>query len=344
MWIGKRSGGQTKYMGLVDRKGTAQRVKKQHYVPRMYLRHFTNDGEHIWTFDKPRRVSYRPSVMDVAVQKFFYDLPPEGCSSDTGDDIVRDPQFVEKALSQAEGRFAVILSTLLPELTRRGLSQEAKEGLAPFVGLQFVRSLAFRQDIAQLGEGINRAMAAVEAEAGGPVPIYGPNRQPMEFERFEAEQARVMQAQCIMGELATGDMARVLSNHVWFIGRNDSPMPFYTSDNPLVRHANVNSKLKSCSGIASEGIEVVLPLTPDAILIMVDRGMFGSLACYEGSIIGMTVENVWFYNSLQVEQSDRQVYCHMDEFILARELCEGDTRLCEPARTRLQITWGDRQI
>lgn len=46
--------------------------KKQHYIPQCYLRLFSDDQKHIWTFDKKREVStLRLSLMFVRKMIFI---------------------------------------------------------------------------------------------------------------------------------------------------------------------------------------------------------------------------------------------------------------------------------
>jgi hypothetical protein len=50
------------------------RVKNQHYVPRFYLKRFTEDGSSIYAFDKKDRKVFRSNIAGVASQRYFYDV------------------------------------------------------------------------------------------------------------------------------------------------------------------------------------------------------------------------------------------------------------------------------
>jgi hypothetical protein len=56
--------------------------KKQHYVPQVYLRRFTVDGERLYVFDKlqqdPMRRIRLSNVQNVAHENNFYDIPAKG--------------------------------------------------------------------------------------------------------------------------------------------------------------------------------------------------------------------------------------------------------------------------
>lgn len=43
--------------------------KKQHYIPQCYLRLFSNDQKHIWTFDKIKGSDYSSTITDICTKK-----------------------------------------------------------------------------------------------------------------------------------------------------------------------------------------------------------------------------------------------------------------------------------
>jgi hypothetical protein len=101
--------------------------------------------------------------------------------------------------------------------------------------------------------------------------------------------------------------AQVFNNHIWVIGVNDTNNPLFTSDNPVATHAHKTDDWRSNTGYASPGIEIVLPLTPNYILIMRERSYFHKMEFRDGNISHLDRENIKYYNSLQVYSSNRQV-------------------------------------
>lgn len=59
-----------------------------------------------------------------------------------------------------------------------------------------------------------------------------------------------------------------LSRHIWYVGVNLTQIPLYTSDNPIVKCPNKLENGKSHFGLASEGIEIIYPITSRLALIM----------------------------------------------------------------------------
>lgn len=50
-------------------------TKKEHYVPRCYLKNFSSTPEHINVFDKHKmQIRLNQKLLDVAMENHFYDL------------------------------------------------------------------------------------------------------------------------------------------------------------------------------------------------------------------------------------------------------------------------------
>ena len=122
------------------------RAKKQHYVPRSYLKRFTADGKSIYVLDKKARRAYQSSTSNVATKNFFYDLPP---------DLRWDSQAVEKSLSILEAKYDAAIRDLLDEVRRfNGFTpgrNERNELLAHFVLMQHVRTPSYRESMERAG-------------------------------------------------------------------------------------------------------------------------------------------------------------------------------------------------
>ena len=81
-------------------------------------------------------------------------------------------------------------------------------------------------------------------------------------------------------------------------------------------------------GWDSYGVEITFPLTPRLILILCERTAFPCLAQLDEHIVPLTLDQVAYYNSLQVILSYRSVYCPVGEFLLAAEICNEHPEVC----------------
>lgn len=107
-------------------------AKRQHYVPRFYLRRFANPKGQVSVFDRQMARSYTTSVENVAVEAGFYDAFTEN-----GERLT----LAEETLSKVEGEARHVIEALARS-TKGGLGpdQEQRETLALFLALQTTRT------------------------------------------------------------------------------------------------------------------------------------------------------------------------------------------------------------
>ena len=84
--------------------------KKQHYVPKWYLRNFSSNGKTIYSYDKVNGKSYPTNVNDIAQENCFYDLLQSGQKA-----VCFDSKQVEKALADVDS----IHAGMYPKAIRR---------------------------------------------------------------------------------------------------------------------------------------------------------------------------------------------------------------------------------
>jgi hypothetical protein len=131
--------------------------------------------------------------------------------------------------------------------------------------------------------------------------------------------------------------ASILERHVWFVGVNNTPSFFYTSDCPLVRYARIADFTMSRLGLGSVGVELRFPLSPTHVLVMRERTFDKTDAGLEGRVIPLTDEQVSYYNLQQVLQSTRQVYSLDGSFDAVRETCARRPDVCDPNREHVKV-------
>lgn len=77
------------------------RSKKQHYVPKFYLKNFSHDKRTLFCFDKMKCKFYRANITDIAHENLFYGI------SEIFDGIM------EQSLSKKEALFKSAYSQLI---------------------------------------------------------------------------------------------------------------------------------------------------------------------------------------------------------------------------------------
>ncbi|MCZ7977518.1 DUF4238 domain-containing protein [Agrobacterium salinitolerans] len=119
----------------------SERTKRQHVVPRFYLRHFTQPDGELWTHDSVMGAARKTTPEKTAFETNIY--------TPVGEDGAR-VEVIEDALAKIESQAA----TIYPELLAfRALDPVAKMDFAAFLATMFARSPAQLRQFAQtMGE------------------------------------------------------------------------------------------------------------------------------------------------------------------------------------------------
>lgn len=99
-------------------------VKQEHYVPRFYLRRFSNQNK-ISVYEIEKKKFFKTNINKIACENYFYDLNYDSIKEllieqkkiyNIPDDVFKekcnDVQFLEKAVSRLEDEFSVLLNII----------------------------------------------------------------------------------------------------------------------------------------------------------------------------------------------------------------------------------------
>lgn len=284
-------------------------VKTQHYVPRFYLKHFSSKKNKIWVYDKQTKKRFPSSIENVACEGYFYD------------DAVLDKnkeksQFLESYYSEIENKVSPFYTNFINSIKESGnhiLTTQERQTIADYLVTQIDRTREQREETYQFTtELYNQLKSKGFTEA--------------DFKRFGFEEEFYNRKELHIESILAGDemrdtLSEILFDHIWIIYKNCTSFPFYTSDHPIVKHGHIKDDFISNEGYGSPGIEVAFPLNPCYILIMADREEYSDYEVYDGRIVNLnSVENIKYYNSLQVISSYRQVFSESDNFYMVDEI------------------------
>ncbi len=120
---------------------------------------------------------------------------------------------------------------------------------------------------------------------------------------------------------------------------NEDNVPLYTSDNPVVfwcEQEPFDGAPKLANTIfGAPGTCLSFPVTPQLLILLYERTAFTKLAPGDGRFEMCSAEYINFLNSIQVLASYRQVFCQVNAFNPAEEMCTATPDLCDPdARIR----------
>jgi len=309
-----------------------QKTKRQHTVPRFYLARWIPPGaKNIWTFDKLQQKTFSTSLRNVAQAGHFYDLPTHAIKSENQARVI-DPQAVEKALASMEGEFARTLDALLGFGKPNGIPSNLKEVLAFQVVIQWMRTTRYRHVLVEVNTKVVQALVDDLIRRNYPEGHVGGFTVTLEDQSIP-----ILHNQFFFDPSNWRELAWVLFNHIWLLAVNDTSIPFYVSDSPVIRRANLPDDGTGVIGIDSPGVEFFMPVSPEFGILICERTYFNNLERSDGESVWIDSEQVKALNRIQVEQSHRQIFSLTDDFTTARQVCEENPLVCDPTRQSVEV-------
>jgi len=266
-----------------------------HYVPQFYLNRFVEASGRLWVWDKLKNTIFKTNPKNVAAEKNFYWIQE---LADAG----LDPYTMEKQLSRLEANVSLITDQWLHWFSDLEPGQQIdipevnREEVALFIAVQWLRTLDQREIIGAFSD-LNPADSK--------------------------EHAR--QHTNLMWDLRVVNSIRDrIKNSIWIFGRNETEMPFITSDNPIGFKTSDNRQWTR-GGILAPGVYAVYPLSPDIVMYChdpVERWVAISKFANCLSPVHFTEELVESDNCGQVFKSTRFVFSSVNKFERAKDFAD----------------------
>ncbi len=249
---------------------TPPRAKRQHYVAKSYLELFgVRAGSeyrlHVYDLKEARR--FATSAYRIAKEFGFYDTSFRGRKDS-----------LESWLGEIESQGAPALRRLHESRSVRGLRAKDRLRLA-----QFVASLAVRGPYARSEIGSLPALLFKHLAARG----HQPDDRLVVGLRSDREETVAIHNAVIKDITATAPRLASMSMRLYSPPQGRE---FCTSDNPVLRYNPVDAGPRGNLGLFSPGIQIIVPLSSDLLLSIVDPAYGG-----EGSAVErFTPDNLLF--------------------------------------------------
>jgi len=208
-------------------------VKNQHYVPQGYLKNFSFDKEmsQLNCLNKQSNRTFVTNIRNVASENYFYELPDDDAKKFETDMGYSNFNSDEKWFRNFEGEALPLLDSLISickngnqdDLIKFLYTEENRAWIGVFLLLQFYRTKKFRE--ALYNEGISLGEQAVKERAD-----YSKEQLQADARKYSIFQQMVK----YLDLYNLNDELNLLGNYIWQIGRNDTSIPFITSDNPVI--------------------------------------------------------------------------------------------------------------
>jgi hypothetical protein len=228
--------------------------KNQHYVPQFYLRHFSKAGNCIGLYNlKSSKIVAQASISGQASKNFFY-----------GKDLI-----IENQLMKIEAITSRILNNILKQRRLPNRIEDDYRTLCLFMMIQESRTT---QSVAKLNE---------MAEKLGKAILKRIVRDPAMLSYLPNLQISVTDPFILLLKQAIGTEPIIRDLKLKVI-QNMSRVPFITSDHPVVFQNQFYDNVldNRCRGLASEGLQILLPISSEYMLILYDNVVYklGSIA------------------------------------------------------------------
>ena len=339
-------------------------TKKEHYVPRCYLKNFENEQERINVFDKFKLQLRNQRIIEVAMENYFYDINfdkmmelvkvdridkfKEDILTITGAQdwetvrkLMGNDKYIEKEFfAKQESLYNILLNRII-EKSHKGnqwvidncscCSDDEKLFLSCFIAIQIIRTKTFRESLGETIEKLYQTLAYKsqmndeDALSKNEILVSA-----------DKDYVKLEHTNMILNDDATMRFAETLYNHLWVIYVNKTETSFYTSDNPVATIPHKFHKYMSYSGFNSDGIEIVFPISPTLLLGMYDKKTYYKHAKDRSYVAITEKEEVDYFNEVQVTNSYRCVFSNQNDFEIAKKLCEKNPQL-QQYQSRVEV-------
>jgi hypothetical protein len=282
--------------------------KRQHYVPKFYLKSFGNPT--IYCYDKLKNKSIKTTIDNIAVGKAFYDLDGiEGA--------------LESSLAQIETYSSQAYYELLEKKDVGKLSKASKVNLFLFLGAQFLRT-----------EENRLALKDMSSQSLGKLAKISGIKIPDQFKvTYDDKTVKRMSIHMLIENAPK--IACMFYQKKWVVQENDNSIPLWTSDHPIALHNTIDKgPFYGSLGIMCKGIEIRFPLTSKLNLISFDP----TTHRIKGDASKLEEGNVIYDNMIQLRKCSRFVYASSDkDFERARMFIKDYPMFKSPNRKRMQV-------
>lgn len=247
-------------------------TKKQHYVPRMYLRKFSkvNDTDitddkrnKMLVYDKKIKKTYGASVYDIATENYFYDI--ENATT------LKEKQILESVFSEMETKFSILLKKITNRCEEKNnhynaliISKKEREEFSVYIVMQLLRTKKYRKNISKITEKVMDDIVPFI------VKDYELKSKAKDIDINDVK-LMINEKNLHLESLVDEEFIELLSNFIynslWCFIHNQTQTPFIISDNPVCRVPRVidkeflyvNSNNKICNKIDLELTEFISP-------------------------------------------------------------------------------------
>lgn len=296
---------------------------KQHYIPRCYLKQFSDNPKSVYTYDKISSKAYRASLMSVCCEDNIYSLSDsfvEDSNNQNGGHLntlsiekEHFANFVEPEFIKLLKELDVIKDEWMTDKERYRLTFLEKREIALHLVTQFFRLPIIKESV------VNDYVRMDKANIDILKHLLAMQHNDKSFEDLkidiECEEPALHADLTYLNTDMLMEFADVIASNIWIfqVSRNAD---FYTSDFPIVVIPHVGKARPIYMGLAQYGGELTYPLLPNLLLTIFDRNYFSSLGDKDTVFVEATDKEVHRQNMLRYFYAKRHVFSLHNDYRL----------------------------
>jgi hypothetical protein len=256
--------------------------KNHHFVPQFYLRNF-GGGASVGLYDLERRVHLATaSIRGQCQRPYLYGRNP----------------VAEKALADLEGVAAQVVSDIIATSVPPPPGSKEYFNLITFVMFQWARTPAAGKVMDTFATKMARSMLKV--------PGVVPDRQREDIDSFAVH----FRSPITNSMKLAATMLHLLPDLAMKIVVNRTSVQFLTSDAPVVFFNQwcQGTSGRGSTGLASAGLQVFLPLSPQHLLLLYDGDVYVAGKRDSASVEITAIHDAIGLNGLQLLTAERNLY------------------------------------
>ena len=296
---------------------------KQHYIPRCYLRRFSDNDKSIYTYDKVHCKSYNANMFSVCCEKDMYTLSDEyvqRCREENDQEInslTIEKEHFAKDIEPLYSRLLSDIDDIKDEwLTGKGqyrLNYYEKKELALHIATQFLRHPLIGE--AEVNNYLRFEQAGVDMMKYFMAKQTGKEELEKLNVKVTCEKPALHARLTYMNYDELMKCAGAMANnyYVFWVSKGND---FYTSDFPIAVEPHAPNVGYLYCGLLLFGGELMMSLSPGLALSIYDRNYFKDKAEMDCCFVEADDKEVRRHNMMRYFYAQRHVFSYKNDFSL----------------------------
>lgn len=226
--------------------------KKQHYVPKFYLKLFSQDGKHLGIYNLKSKESFQVPIKNLCYEKYFY---------------TKNSEF-EKALSLIEQKQAETLHKLVNAQDFANFGHEDFYFIRSFLLLQSSRTKDEKVILNKYGEFFVANFVKPLMKSSEDLKRKGLTEDVIDNIKITFPTDHILAMSVALREV------ELLSDLEPILIMNKSNRNFICSDAPIVLYNYIKIENTNTTGYQFPGLQIFCPLNKNILLLLIDKNLY----------------------------------------------------------------------